>query len=95
MTVEVTTTTLTDYCGRARDILDCLLDRDPCLDCREPSGFGFVQYLGPDDYAETKYQMDRKILLGEELAFVFVEENRKQPSDMTARECFTATLLTQ
>lgn len=56
------------------------------LYCREPRGFGFVQYLDPDDAAEAKYQMDRQILLGRELTVVFAEENRKKPSEMRARE---------
>ncbi|KAI3738581.1 hypothetical protein L2E82_28618 [Cichorium intybus] len=54
----------------------------------EPRGFGFVQYLDPEDAAEAKYQMDGQILLGRELTVVFAEENRKKPSDMRARERF-------
>nr|KAJ0225668.1 hypothetical protein LSAT_V11C100024560 [Lactuca sativa] len=52
----------------------------------EPRGFGFVQFLDPEDAAEAKYQMDGQILLGRELTVVFAEENRKKPSDMRARE---------
>ncbi|KAI3446387.1 hypothetical protein Pfo_003052 [Paulownia fortunei] len=52
----------------------------------EPRGFGFVQYVDPDDAAEAKYQMDGQILLGRELTVVFAEENRKKPSEMRARE---------
>ncbi|PWA79185.1 serine/arginine-rich SC35-like splicing factor SCL33 [Artemisia annua] len=52
----------------------------------EPRGFGFVQYLDPDDAAEAKYHMDGQILLGRELTVVFAEENRKKPSEMRARE---------
>lgn len=55
---------------------------------REPRGFGFVQFLDPEDAAEAKYQMDGQILLGRELTVVFAEENRKKPSDMRARERF-------
>lgn len=58
------------------------------LYCREPRGFGFVQYLDPEDAAEAKYQMEGQILLGRELTVVFAEENRKKPSDMRARERF-------
>ncbi|XP_071710758.1 serine/arginine-rich SC35-like splicing factor SCL30A isoform X1 [Rutidosis leptorrhynchoides] len=54
----------------------------------EPRGFGFVQYLDPDDAAEAKYQMDGQILLGRELTVVFAEENRKKPSEMRARDRF-------
>ncbi|KAM7524626.1 hypothetical protein LguiA_014528 [Lonicera macranthoides] len=52
----------------------------------EPRGFGFVQYVDPDDAAEAKYQMNGQILLGRELTVVFAEENRKKPSEMRARE---------
>ncbi|RVW48644.1 Serine/arginine-rich SC35-like splicing factor SCL30A [Vitis vinifera] len=54
--------------------------------CKEPRGFGFVQYVDPADAAEAKYQMDGQILHGRELTVVFAEENRKKPSDMRARE---------
>ncbi|KAL7616954.1 hypothetical protein Lser_V15G02337 [Lactuca serriola] len=54
----------------------------------EPRGFGFVQFLDPEDATEAKYQMDGQILLGRELTVVFAEENRKKPSDMRARERF-------
>ncbi|XAR68635.1 hypothetical protein NMG60_11003829 [Bertholletia excelsa] len=52
----------------------------------EPRGFGFVQYVYPDDAAEAKYHMDGQILLGRELTVVFAEENRKKPAQMRARE---------
>ncbi|KAI3822747.1 hypothetical protein L1987_10344 [Smallanthus sonchifolius] len=52
----------------------------------EPRGFGFVQYVDPDDAAEAKYHMDGQILHGRELTVVFAEENRKKPSEMRARE---------
>lgn len=54
--------------------------------CREPRGFGFVQYLDPDDAADAKYHMDGQILLGRELTVVFAEENRKKPAEMRARQ---------
>ena len=53
---------------------------------REPRGFGFVQYLDPNDAADAKYNMDGQVLLGRELTVVFAEENRKKPSEMRARE---------
>jgi len=47
---------------------------EPCYDffcislslsiCREPRGFGFVQYVDPADAAEAKYHMDGYVLLG-------------------------------
>ncbi|KAM6581701.1 serine/arginine-rich SC35-like splicing factor SCL33 isoform X2 [Cannabis sativa] len=52
----------------------------------QPRGFGFVQFVDPQDAAEAKYHMDGQILLGREVTVVFAEENRKKPSDMRARE---------
>ena len=54
--------------------------------CREPRGFGFVQYVDPADAADAKHQMDGCVLLGRELTVVYAEENRKKPSDMRTRE---------
>lgn len=54
--------------------------------CREPRGFGFVQFVDPADAQEAKYQMDGQILLGRQLTVVFAEENRKKPTDMRQRE---------
>ncbi|XP_077226922.1 serine/arginine-rich SC35-like splicing factor SCL30A isoform X2 [Tasmannia lanceolata] len=76
------------YGGRSRDLPTSLLVRNLRHDCREPRGFGFVQYVDPADAAEAKYQMDGQILLGRELTVLFAEENRKKPSDMRARERF-------
>lgn len=53
---------------------------------REPRGFGFVQFVDPNDAQEAKYQMDGQILLGRQLTVVFAEENRKKPTDMRQRE---------
>ncbi|XP_064939795.1 serine/arginine-rich SC35-like splicing factor SCL30A isoform X3 [Musa acuminata AAA Group] len=74
------------YSSRGRDLPTSLLVRNLRRDCREPRGFGFIQYVDPADAAEAKYQMDGQILLGRELTVVFAEENRKKPSDMRARE---------
>ncbi|KAI4319579.1 hypothetical protein MLD38_033163 [Melastoma candidum] len=52
----------------------------------EARGFGFVQYVYPEDAEEAKYYMDRQILLGREITVVFAEENRKKPSEMRARD---------
>ncbi|KAL5545604.1 hypothetical protein UlMin_005291 [Ulmus minor] len=52
----------------------------------EPRGFGFVQFIDPNDAADAKYHMDGQILLGRELTVVFAEENRKKPAEMRARE---------
>eukprot|EP00252_Welwitschia_mirabilis_P024259 TRINITY_DN713_c0_g1_i10.p2 TRINITY_DN713_c0_g1~~TRINITY_DN713_c0_g1_i10.p2 ORF type:complete len:105 (-),score=7.42 TRINITY_DN713_c0_g1_i10:80-394(-) len=54
--------------------------------CREPRGFGFVQYYDPRDAADAKYYMDRQILLGRELSVVFAEESRKRPEEMRMKQ---------
>lgn len=54
--------------------------------CRDPRGFGFVQFVDPNDVADAKYEMDGYILFGRELTVVFAEENRKKPSEMRLRE---------
>ncbi|GJY60597.1 serine/arginine-rich SC35-like splicing factor SCL30A [Tanacetum coccineum] len=69
-----------------RDLPTSLLVRNLRLDCREPRGFGFVQYVEPADAAEAKYQMDGQVLQGREMTVVFAEDNRKKPSDMKIRE---------
>ncbi|RYR70660.1 hypothetical protein Ahy_A02g004988 isoform B [Arachis hypogaea] len=74
------------YRGRGRDLPTSLLVRNLHKDCREPRGFGFVQYVDPADAADAKYHMDGQILLGRELTVVFAEENRKKPQEMRARE---------
>lgn len=53
--------------------------------CREPRGFGFVQYYDPADAADAKYRLDGYVLLGREITVVFAEENRKKPSEMRER----------
>lgn len=64
-----------------------ILDSDSLsLFCREPRGFGFVQYVHPADAEEAKYHMDGQVFLGRELTVVFAEENRKKPQEMRARE---------
>lgn len=54
--------------------------------CRDPRGFGFVQFVDPADAADAKSHMDGQILLGRELTVVYAEENRKKPSEMRARD---------
>ncbi|XP_050244543.1 serine/arginine-rich SC35-like splicing factor SCL33 [Quercus robur] len=70
--------------GQFGQLKDIYLPRDYYTG--EPRGFGFVQYVDPDDAADAKYHMDGQILLGRELTVVFAEENRKKPVEMRARE---------
>lgn len=57
-----------------------------CWWCRQPRGFGFVQYLDPRDAAEAQYYLDHQILSGREITVVFAEENRKKPQEMRTKE---------
>ncbi|CAH9050900.1 unnamed protein product [Cuscuta europaea] len=70
--------------GQFGPLKDIYLPRDYYTG--EPRGFGFVQYMEPDDAAEAKYQMDGQNFLGRQLTVVFAEENRKKPTEMRARE---------
>ncbi|XP_031122789.1 serine/arginine-rich SC35-like splicing factor SCL30A isoform X2 [Ipomoea triloba] len=70
--------------GQFGPLKDIYLPRDYYTG--DPRGFGFVQYMEPDDAAEAKYQMDGQILQGRQLTVVFAEENRKKPNEMRARE---------
>lgn len=54
--------------------------------CREPRGFGFVQYLDPADAADAQFRMDRQTIAGREITVVFAEDNRKKPSEMRVME---------
>ncbi|KAJ7558444.1 hypothetical protein O6H91_04G039500 [Diphasiastrum complanatum] len=51
----------------------------------EPRGFGFVEYLEPEDAADAQYQMDRQLIGGREITVVFAEESRKKPTEMRSR----------
>jgi len=59
---------------------------ETCKVCRDPRGFGFIQFMDPADAAEAKHQMDGYLLLGRELTVVFAEENRKKPTEMRTRD---------
>ncbi|KAG0613646.1 hypothetical protein M758_6G118600 [Ceratodon purpureus] len=54
--------------------------------CRQPRGFGFIQFLEPRDAAEAQYQLDHQLISGREITVVFAEENRKKPQEMRTKE---------
>lgn len=54
--------------------------------CRQPRGFGFVQFLDPQDAAEAQYYLDHEFIAGREITIVFAEENRKRPQEMRLKE---------
>ncbi|KAL8159483.1 hypothetical protein V2J09_001020 [Rumex salicifolius] len=70
--------------GQFGPLKDIYLPRDYYTG--EPRGFGFVQFVEPDDAAEAKYQMDGQHFQGRTLTVVFAEENRKKPTEMRTRE---------
>ncbi|KAL9248421.1 hypothetical protein vseg_021745 [Gypsophila vaccaria] len=70
--------------GKFGPLKDIYLPRDYYTGA--PRGFGFVQYVDPDDAADAKYQMDGQLFQGRELTVVFAEENRKKPLEMRSRE---------
>lgn len=51
----------------------------------EPRGFGFVQFMDPQDAAEAQYHMDGQFIGGREITVVLAEENRKKPDEMRVR----------
>lgn len=54
--------------------------------CRQPRGFGFIQFLEPRDAAEAQYCLDHQLISGREITVVFAEENRKKPQEMRTKE---------
>ncbi|XP_024374862.1 serine/arginine-rich SC35-like splicing factor SCL30A [Physcomitrium patens] len=52
----------------------------------QPRGFGFVQFLDPQDAAEAQYYLDHEFIAGREITIVFAEENRKRPQEMRLKE---------
>ena len=51
----------------------------------EPRGFGFVQFIDPQDAAEAQYHMDGQYIGGCEITIVLAEENRKNLDEMRVR----------
>nr|ABK22635.1 unknown [Picea sitchensis] len=51
----------------------------------EPRGFGFVQFMDPQDAAEAQYHMDGQYIGGREITVVLAEKNRKKPDEMRVR----------
>ena len=51
----------------------------------EPCGFGFVQFIDPQDAAEAQYHMDGQYIGGCAITVVLAEENRKNPDEMRVR----------
>ena len=51
----------------------------------EPHGFGFVQFIDPQDAVEAQYHMHGQYIGGREITIVLAEENRKNPNEMRVR----------
>ncbi|TQE07171.1 hypothetical protein C1H46_007224 [Malus baccata] len=62
-----------------------LLVRNIPLDCREPRGFAFIQFVDSYEAAEAQYHMNGKIFAGREISVVVAAETRKRPEEMRQR----------
>ncbi|THU63851.1 hypothetical protein C4D60_Mb01t20190 [Musa balbisiana] len=62
-----------------------LLVRNIPLNCREPRGFAFVEFVDPYDASEAQYHMNRQLFGGREITVVLAAESRKRPEDMRKR----------
>ena len=71
---------------RVYDMLKFPWSWDKELACREPRGFGFVQFLEQADAEEAQYYMNHQVLFGREITVVFAQENRKKPAEMRVKE---------
>ncbi|KAG8645055.1 hypothetical protein MANES_10G029600v8 [Manihot esculenta] len=59
-----------------------LLVRNIPLDCREPRGFAFVQFVDSYDAMEAQHRMNGQIFAGREISVVVAAETRKRPEEM-------------
>ena len=48
----------------------------------EPHGFGFVQFIDPQDVAEAQYHMDVQYIGGHKITVVLAEENKRNLDEM-------------
>jgi len=62
-----------------------LIDTLPCLICREPRGFGFVQFVEPSDAMEAQHHMNGQVFAGRQMFVVVAAETRKRPEEMRHR----------
>ncbi|KAK3407576.1 hypothetical protein EUGRSUZ_J00004 [Eucalyptus grandis] len=62
-----------------------LLVRNIPLDCRQPRGFAFVEFVDPYDAADAQYHMDGQNFAGRKISVVVAAESRKRPEDMRRR----------
>ncbi|KVI09782.1 Nucleotide-binding, alpha-beta plait [Cynara cardunculus var. scolymus] len=62
-----------------------LLVRNIPLNCREPRGFAFVQFVDAYDAAEAQYHMNGRMFAGREISVVLAAETRKRPEEMRRR----------
>ncbi|KAF8647793.1 hypothetical protein HU200_065209 [Digitaria exilis] len=62
-----------------------LLVRNIPLRCREPRGFGFVEFVDAYDASEAQYHMNRQMFSGREITVVLAADTRKRPEEMRRR----------
>lgn len=70
------------FSRRAGDIRDVYLPKD--FTTNQPRGFAFIEFNDSRDAREIKYQMDRTLFEGREIAVLFAQQKRKTPEEMRA-----------
>ncbi|RZC75794.1 hypothetical protein C5167_000069 [Papaver somniferum] len=73
------------YGGRKDSNNGSLLVRNIPMNCREPRGFAFVQFVDPYDAGEAQYHMNGQLFCGREITVVVAAETRKRPEEMRHR----------
>ncbi|MQL85950.1 hypothetical protein Taro_018462 [Colocasia esculenta] len=73
------------YGGRREQSHRSLLVRNIPMNCSEPRGFAFVEYINPYDATEAQHHMNRRLLGGREITVVAAAETRKRPEQMRRR----------
>ncbi|MQL87051.1 hypothetical protein Taro_019581 [Colocasia esculenta] len=62
-----------------------LLVRNIPLNCREPRGFAFVEFVDSYDASEAQYNMNGQLFGGRRITVVLAAETRKRPEEMRSR----------
>ncbi|KAK1312022.1 Serine/arginine-rich splicing factor 33 [Acorus calamus] len=73
------------YGGRKEPNNGSLLVRNIPLNCRQPRGFAFVQFVDPYDASDAQYHMNGQVFGGREITVVLAAETRKRPEEMRHR----------
>ncbi|KAL0714487.1 hypothetical protein Bca4012_021466 [Brassica carinata] len=71
--------------GRKGSSSGSLLVRNIPLDCREPRGFAFVEFVDAYDAGEAQRSMNKRVFAGREITVVVASESRKKPEEMRVK----------